>query len=373
MSKISIPFLDLALQHQALEVELEQAFREVLDARAFVLGPFVERFETDLAAYLDVPHVVSLNSGTDALMLALKALGIGPGDEVITVPNTFFATVEAILQVGAKPVFVDVDPQTALIDVTKISEKITPKTKALLPVHLYGQPASMEPILTLAKKYNLAVIEDACQAIGSEYRGRKAGTLGDIGCFSFYPGKNLGALGDGGALVTRSPEIAEKVKKLRNHGGTIKYQHDMVGYNSRLDGLQAAFLLVKLRHIDTWNQARREIALHYRSGLGQLKTVRPLQMMEDRISNEHLFVVQVASENRDRIRETLQSEGIETGIHYPVPLHHVLRDQGLDSGKTSFPVSEKLSRSILSLPMYPGLLPSQIDQVVGLLSRGDLF
>ena len=368
-SKITIPLLDLALQHKPLEEELNKAFLEVLNSRAFVLGPFVERFESDLAGYLDISHAIALNSGTDALILGLKALGVGPGDEVITVPNSFFATVEGILHVGARPVFVDVDPQTALMDVNGIPARITSRTKALLPVHLYGQPASMGPILEMAKRYRLWVVEDACQAMGSTYQGRKAGTLGDVGCFSFYPGKNLGALGDGGALVTRHPEVAEKVRKLRNHGGIRKYEHDLNGYNSRLDALQARFLSVKLHSLDQWNQARRRAASCYRKELRDTKDICSFQSLEDRLSNEHLFVVQVPSAKRDVLKQRLEEKGIETGIHYPTPLHHVLSHQGLYNANESFPVSERLSRSILSLPMYPELALSQIREVAETLKK----
>ncbi len=369
MSKKHIPLVDLKILHQPLREDLAKAFGDVFDSSAFILGRFVESFERELEQYLGVSGVVSLNSGTDALLLALKALGVGAGDEVITVPNSFYATVEAILLAGATPVFVDVEADTALMDITQVESKISHKTKALLPVHLYGQPVSMEPLLAMAKKHKLFVVEDACQAMGSVYQGKKAGTLGDVGCFSFYPGKNLGALGDGGALVASNPLIVEKIKKLRNHGGIKKYEHELIGYNSRLDAFQARFLSVKLPYLDGWNQERRELAQTYRKMLKEISGVRCLEVRKECVSNEHLFVIQMSPLKRDDLRKRLEEEGIETGIHYPDPLHQVLQRQGLYSKTESFPQAERLCQSILSLPLYAGLSVEEVLRVVACLKE----
>lgn len=364
-----IPFVDLSAIHQPIRQEILKAFEEVFDSSHFVLGKFVEQFEEAFEKYLDIPHVVGVNSGTDALIIALRSLDIGPGDEVITVPNSFFSSVEAILSVGAFPVFVDVEPDTALMDVSQIPQKISPRTKAILPVHLYGQPVSMAPLLETAKKNNLFVVEDACQAHGSLYQGKKAGTLGDVGCFSFYPGKNLGALGDGGALVTRNKKIFEKAKKLRDHGSIQKYHHELVGYNSRLDALQASFLTVKLKYLDGWNQTRGELAEVYKRKLSPLPDIKTFKILPERTSNHHLFVVQVPKETRDSLTKYLTEKGIGWGLHYPIPLHKISFLQKVINNKQALPVAEELAMSVLSLPMDAGLKSFQIEEVISTLKN----
>lgn len=359
-----IPFLDLRAQLAPIRADIDRALHAVMESQAYVLGPFVTKFEVAFGAYLGVPHVVGMNSGTDALLIALRALGVGPGDEVLTAANGFFATAEAICHAGATPVFVDADPATALMDLTQLPAAITRKTRAIIPVHLYGQPVAMGPVLTLAKTHRWWVIEDACQAHGAIYKGRQAGTWGDVGCFSFYPGKNLGALGDGGALVTRDPAIAERARQLINHGGIKKYQHDQVGYNSRLDAMQAAILTVKLRHLDRWNAARNRWATAYRERLVAVRGVTTLAALDERRSNDHLFVIRVAPDRRDQIRARLDARGIATGIHYPQPLHEVLAALGRYPATQRFPVAEALCRSILSLPMYAELTEPMVDEVV---------
>lgn len=366
---MQVPFLDLKSIHEPLLEDLKKSFTEVVGASAFILGKYVEQFEENFARDLGVAHAVSLNSGTDALIIALKSCGIGPGDEVITAPNSFYATLEAILHVGAVPVFVDVHPKTALINIDLIRDKISPCTKAIIPVHLYGQPVDLEPLIAMARTHKLFVIEDACQAHGSLYQGKKAGTWGDVGCFSFYPGKNLGALGDAGALVTPHTKIAEIAKKLRNHGGNLKYQHDLLGYNSRLDGLQAAFLSLKLKYLDEWNAQRVQKARYYCEKLKLVDWIQPLQVESDRTSNYHLFVIQVPPQKRDLIRNVLQTAGVETAIHYPTPLHRLPAYGRYAKLGESYPVTEKLCASILSLPMHPALTFEQIDHVVQTLKN----
>lgn len=359
-----VPFLDLKAQHEPIAKEIKEAFENVFNSSAFVLGKFVEQFEKEFANYLGVTEVIGVNSGTDALLIALRALNVGPGDEVITPPNGFFATAEAILQVGAKPIFADVYPETALIDPEEIAKKITPRTRAILPVHLYGQPCDMEAILNLARKHKLFVIEDACQAAGALYKNKKAGSLGDVGCFSFYPGKNLGALGDGGAVATNSPEVARLARMLRDHGAPKKYQHDLIGYNSRLDGLQAAFLSVKLKCLDAWNLRRKNIDRFYREHLKGIDGLKAISLKEGRSSNHHLFVVQLAQAvRRDSFREDLQRKGVETGIHYPHPLHRLLAKKGA-SPEDSYPAAEALCASIVSLPIYAELTPELAEKVL---------
>ncbi len=366
---MTVPFLDLKAQHAQIMDELQAAFLDVTNSCAFVLSDYVKKFEGAFAAYLGVPHVVGLNSGTDAIILALKALGVGHGDEVITVANTFYATAEGILHTGAKPVFVDAEEETALIDVAKIERAITKKTKAVIPVHLYGQPADMDPILEIARKHKIYVVEDACQAAGSNYKGKKAGTFGDIGCFSFYPGKNLGALGDGGAIATNNPELDKKVRMLGNHGGIAKYQHSMVGYNSRLDALQAVALTIKLKHLDKWNAARNTVAGRYRERFAELEWIKPFRICEGRYSNHHLFVVRAPDGKREKIMESLSKSGVQTGIHYPEPLHKVLSKQGLYPVEASYPVAERLCSTIISLPMYAELPLAGVDEVVEALKK----
>jgi dTDP-4-amino-4,6-dideoxygalactose transaminase len=361
---MKVPFVDLAQQHRAIEEELRQVFVGVLARSSFILGPEVLQFEDAFASYLNVAHCVAVNSGTAALHLTLQALGIGPGDEVITVPNTFIATAEAISAIGARPVFVDVDPVSYTMDPAAVENAITARTKALLPVHLYGQPADLNPLLAIARRNNLSLVEDACQAHGATYNGTKVGTLGIAGCFSFYPGKNLGCLGEGGAVVTNHPDIAEQVRMLRDHGSVRKYEHRVPGYNFRMEGLQGGFLGVKLKYLDAWNERRRLAAKKYDDRLSHSALILPTEMPYAR-HVYHLYVVQ--AENRDSLREQLLAAGIETGLHYPISLHLQKAYSCLGCQAGSFPVAENMSRRILSLPMHPDLADEQIEYVAFVL------
>jgi len=361
-----VPFVDLVAQHHQLEVEIHAAVERVLGRCSFILGPDVQRFETDFASYLNASSCVAVNSGTAALHLALQALEIGPGDEVITVPNTFIATAEAISAVGAKPVFVDVDPVSYNMDPALVESALTTKTRALLPVHLYGQPADMDALLEIARDRKLAVLEDACQAHGAEYKGRKAGTLGVAGCFSFYPSKNLGACGEGGAVVTNDPQLAERVRLLRNHGSVSKYEHRFPGYNFRMEGLQGAVLAVKLKHLDEWNERRRMLAQHYGRLLAGSGVVTPAQMPYAK-HVYHLYVIQ--ADDREALRQHLAEHGVETGLHYPIPLHLQEAYGSLAYSRGSLPVSERLAERILSLPMYPDLAFPDVEHVASVLLK----
>ena len=356
-----IPFVDLKAQYDSIKEEIDEAIQNVLNNTSFIMGEELKKFEEEFARFCDVKYAIGVADGSDALILALRACGISEEDEVITVPHTFIATTEAISNVGGKIVFVDIDPKTYTIDVSKIEEKITEKAKAIIPVHLYGQPADMGPIIRLAEKYNLKVIEDAAQAHGAEYKGKKVGSLGDAGCFSFYPGKNLGAYGDAGMVVTNNEEIAEKIKLLRNHGRiTKKYEHEIEGYSSRLDNLQAAILRVKLRYLNKWNESRRKNAKRYNELLNNVSgIITPYEA--DYVKHVyHLYVIRVVREGRDRLREELKSKGIATGIHYPIPLHLQPAYKYLSYKEGDFPVTEKASKAILSLPMFAELTEDQI-------------
>lgn len=355
---MTVPFLNLDLHHAPLRDEIDTAIREVIDSNAFAGGPFVTQFEEDFATFCGCRHAIGLGSGTEALWLTLLAMGIGPGDEVITVPMTFIATAEAITYCGARPVFVDVDPRTYTMDPAALRNAVTPRTKAIIPVHLFGHPADMDPILEVAREHGLFVIEDACQAHGAEYKGRNVGSLGDAGCFSFYPGKNLGALGEAGAVVTNDDDLQERIRILRDHGQTRKYHHAMVGWNCRMDGIQAAVLRIKLRRLDRANELRRSHAAQYDSlfeGLEELVTP-----MESACSRHvyHIYAVRVRM--RDQMIRFLQERGIGTGIHYPVPVHlqECYRDLGYQEG--AFPVAEQCAMEFLSLPMFPELTSAQV-------------
>lgn len=356
---MSVPFLDLQAQYQSIKPEVSAAMQEVLDSSTYVLGPSVERFEQHFAEYCGAADCIALNSGTAALALLMQAHGIGSDDEVITVANTFFATAEAISEIGAIPVLVDCEEPTALIDVTKIEAAITARTKAIIPVHLYGQPAAMDQISTIARAHNLLVFEDACQAHGALYKGKRAGSLGNGAAFSFYPGKNLGAYGEAGAVTTNDAAIAKKIRILRDHGSPKKYHHDVVGWNERMDGLQGAVLDVKLPRLDAWNDARRAHSARYRELLP--KTVRTIADSPGSTSAMHLFVIR--SPDRNTLQEHLHSHGIQTGIHYPVPIHlqPAYKNRGWKQG--DFPVAEMLAKEILSLPMFPELTNEQITEV----------
>ncbi len=364
-----VPFLDLRAQYENLKGEIDTAIQRIIERSAFASGPAVESFEHAFAAYCGAEHCVGLNSGTAALTLLLKAYGIGPGDEVITVANTFFATVEAILHVGATPVLVDCEESTALIDPQKIEAAITKKTRAVIPVHLYGQCADMDAIHAIAKKKNLIVIEDACQAHGARYRGKRAGSLGHSAALSFYPAKNLGAFGEAGAVVTSDSNIANTVRMLRDHGQSQKYHHALAGWNERMDGIQGAVLNVKLKYLDEWNVKRREHAKKYREQLEGCGDVRFFETREDAEHIYHLFVVRTP--RRDALQKHLKSKGIDTGIHYPIPIHLLEAMRGFGWKRGSFPVAEKLAQEILSLPMYPELTEEQIGEVS--LAIGDFF
>ena len=357
---MNIPFLELSAMHTELAPELDEAWRRISRSGQFIGGEFVERFELEWAEYCGTAYAVGLASGTAALQLGLTALGIGAGDEVIVPANSFFATVEAVLAICATPVLIDVDPSTLLVNATNVEGAITKRTAAVIVVHLYGQPANMDAIEKVARAAGLAIIEDAAQAHGATWRGRKAGSMSELGCFSFYPGKNLGAFGDAGAVTTNDPIVAERVRSLRNHGRSRHDhgRHDYVGGNHRLDELQAAVLSVKLRRLDAWNARRQRIARRYRSLLDDLP-VELLEIAPDARSNHHLFVAQ--SDHRDYLRQRLHAEGIGTGIHYPIPCH---RQPALSSIKTPYlPVTERAARRMLSLPMGPHLKQSDSIRV----------
>ena len=358
---MKVPFVDLNAQYLAIKDELNEAISEIIESKAFILGPAVRKFERNFAEFCGARYAVGVSNGTDAIRIALRVVGVSPGDEVITVPNSFIATIEPITNLGAKVVFVDVSPDTYTMDVAQLEEKITGRTKAILPVHLYGQPADMDPIMEIAERYGIAVIEDAAQAHGAEYNGRRAGTLGDMACFSFYPGKNLGAYGDAGAIVTNNEEYAGIATMMRNHGRKAKYEHEMEGYNHRMDGIQGAILNVKLKYLDDWNRARQAHARLYDELLGRVGGVKTLRVMERATCVYHLYVIEV--DDRDKLRERLGEKGIATGIHYPIPLHLQPAYRHLGMAEGSFPVTEKAASRLLSLPMYPELTDKMIEYV----------
>lgn len=360
---MNIPFVDLKQQYHEIKAELQQAIEGVLEGGRFVGGEAVECFEQEFAQYCGVRFAAGVGSGTEALHLALLACGVGHGHEVITVPNTFIGTAEAITLTGAKPVFVDIDPETYTMDTTQIEGAITERTKAIIPVHLYGQPASMEPILGIAERNKLLVIEDAAQAHGAVYEGKKVGGLGAAACFSFYPTKNLGAYGEGGAVVTDDEEIVQRVMMLRDHGSRQKYHHEMEGMNSRLDTLQAAILRVKLRYVDRWNQQRGERASLYDTLLNDAQGVVCPTVREGCSHVYHLYVIR--TKERDRLREHLESRGILTGIHYPIPLHLQPAYGYLGIGEGAYPVTELAAKEIVSLPLYPELSREDLEAVAG--------
>lgn len=360
-----LPLVDLQLQHAGLAPQIDEAIARVIRNSDFVLGGEVEAFESEFSRYCEAAHAVGVDSGTSALELALRAMGVGPGDEVITVANTFIATVLAITHTGATPVLVDVDPVTLTMPPEAFAQAITSKTKAVIPVHLYGMPADMDPILRLAREEGVRVIEDACQAHGARYKGRRVGSLGDAAAFSFYPGKNLGAFGDGGAVVTNDGNLASSVRSLRNYGQQRKYHHVAKGFNRRLDTIQAAVLRVKLRHLDKGNERRRRHAAKLSALLvesGLLVPKSPVYVE----SVWHLFVVR--SRLRDALREYLLNCGVVTGIHYPIPIHLQPAYADLNCPVGSFPVTEAAALEILSLPMYPELLEEQLTRITSAIS-----
>ncbi|MEK7234397.1 MAG: DegT/DnrJ/EryC1/StrS family aminotransferase [Elusimicrobiota bacterium] len=356
-----VPYLDLKAQYSAIRPEIDKVVSKVIVDSAFIGGPFLKAFEEEFCQYCGTAMAVGVSNGTDAVRLALLACGVGPGDEVITVPNTFIATSEAITMTGAKVKFVDIDPQSRNMDVRLLEAALTPKTKALLPVHLYGRPADMNPILEIAKAKGLRVVSDGAQAHGARYRDRGIGQYGDATTFSFYPGKNLGAYGDAGAVITDDAEIARKIRMLRDHGRTKKYEHEIEGFNCRMDGIQAAVLSVKLRYLDGWTELRQKHAARYCSLLRDIPEIQLPLEDSDTSSVHHIFAIEV--DRRDEVQAQLQAGGIETGIHYPIPLHLQPAYSHLKLGRRSFPVAEAMAQRALSLPMFPELTNAQIDRV----------
>jgi dTDP-4-amino-4,6-dideoxygalactose transaminase len=356
-----IPFVDLKAQYYSIKEDINLAIVRVLESSQFVLGAEVAAFEEEFAAYSGACHGIGVNSGTSALHLAILAAGIGPGDEVITSPFTFVATVAAICYTGAQPVFIDIEPRSYTMDVDQLESAITERTRAILPVHLYGQPADMDPILEIAHRNDLIVIEDAAQAHGAEYKGRRVGGIGDLGCFSFYPGKNLGAYGEGGMVVTNNPDYVRIIRMLRDWGQEGKYHHVLKGYNYRLEGLQAAILRVKMRHLEKWTEGRRAHAAQYDGLLLDSGVQTPTVMPYSR-HVYHIYALRV--QQRDALQQTLRKEGIQTGIHYPIPVHlqPAFADCGYKEG--DFPVSEHVASQVLSLPMYAELSEQMIDHIV---------
>ncbi|MCX4187971.1 DegT/DnrJ/EryC1/StrS family aminotransferase [Methylophaga sp. OBS4] len=356
---MDIPMVDLKIQFESLRDEIESGFRQVLETTHFILGPQGRSLETEVAAYCGVQHAIAVASGTDALHLALRAAGIGSGDEVITTAFTFIATAEAISYVGAEPVFVDIDPETFNIDVDLIEAAITPRTRAILPVHLFGQPADLEPIAALCRRYNLKCIEDCAQSFGADYGGKMTGSFGDFGCFSFFPSKNLGCYGDGGMIVTDSDDLAHTVRVLANHGSQERYHHAVIGYNSRLDELQAVVLRAKLPQIDRYNQARRRNAALYTERLQDWEGRSPV---EDGKGTHVYHQYTLLTKRRDAVQKALAETGIASAVYYPIPLHRqeIYRERFAD---VSLPVTEAVASQVLSLPMYPELTEAQIDRI----------
>jgi len=358
---MTIPLVDLKAQYASIKPEIDSAIQRVIDNTSFILGKEVSEFEKNFAAFSRAQFCIGIDSGTAALHLALLLCDVKPGDEVITTTHTFIATAEVISVIGARPVLVDIDPRTYNIDPQQIERAITPRTKAIIPVHLYGQPAEMDAILAIARRHNLRVIEDAAQAHGAEYRGRRAGTMGDLACFSFYPGKNLGAYGDAGAIVTNNADFAERARLLRDHGRRSKYEHHIVGYGYRLDALQAAILGAKLPHLENWNARRRAIADYYTELLTNADVVTPF-VPQDITPIYHIYCIR--HPNRDGLQKHLKARGIETGIHYPIPLHLQPVYETLGYKHEDFPHAEKAASEILSLPIYPELTDAQVEMIV---------
>ena len=359
---MKVPFLDLKAHHEPLREQLLAAVTEVIDSSAFAGGPYVAAFEQDFAAYCHCQHAVGVGNGTEAIWLPLLALGIGAGDEVITVPGTFMATAEAITHAGATPVFVDVNERTYTMDPEGLRKALTPRTKAIVPVHLFGQMADMDPILEFARAHGLHVIEDAAQAHGAEYKGRRAGSQGHAASFSFYPGKNLGAFGEAGGVVTNDPDLAQKIRTLRDHGQTRKYHHAVVGWNSRMDGVQAAVLSLKLQRLERGNQLRRAHAARYDEAFAGLEEVITPVAADYARHVYHIYAIRV--QERDEVMRRLAEKGIGTGIHYPIPVHLQEAYSDLGYGVGDFPVAEQAAREFISLPMFPELTPEQLEWTI---------
>lgn len=359
---MNVPFLDLKIQYQSLKDEIHAELARVMENTAFAGGSFVAAFENDFAKFCGSKYAIGVGNGTDALWLSLLAIGVGPGDEVITVPNTFIATAEAISYCGATPVFVDIEEGSYNMDPKLLEKAITKKTKAIIPVHIFGQPVDLDPILEIARARNIPVIEDACQAHGSEYKGKKAGTFGITGCFSFYPGKNLGAYGEAGAVITDNQQIADRIKMLRDHGQSQKYYHDGIGWNARMDGFQGAVLKVKLPHLPKWNDLRRSHAAAYTKGL---EGVRGLITPQEQSYAKHIYhIYAVRVKEREKFMAALNEAGVSSGIHYPIPVHLQKAYESLGLKQGSFPVAEKCAAEFVSLPMFPELSTAQVAHVV---------
>lgn len=360
-----IPILDSKRQYATIGAEVEKAVCEVLRSGSYILGPQTKAFEQEMANFYGCKYTVGLNSGTDALHLALRALNIGAGDEVITVAFTFVATTEAIGIVGATPVFVDIDKDTFNLDASKLEAAITPKTKAIIPVHLYGQPCDMDTIMSVAKKHNLHVIEDCCQAVGALYKGKMVGTFGEFGCLSFYPTKNLGGMGDGGLIMCNDETLKDRILALRNHGGAIRYHHDEIGVNSRLDEIQSAILRIKLTHIKEWNELRRKHAYYYNELFKDCADIQTPVELDDTYCVYHQYTVKIP--NRDEIHKMLQERGIGAMLYYPIPLHLQKVHEHLGIGRGSLPVSEENTDLVISLPMFPELTEEEQRTVASTL------
>ncbi len=360
MPNFKVPSIDLKAQYKTIKPEIDAAIAGVLESCQFVLGPEVAAFEKEFAAYCGTTECIALNSGTSALHLALLAAGVGPGDEVITVPFTFVASVAAVVYTGARPVLVDIDPRSFTMDPAAIEAAVSPRTKAILPIHLYGQSADMDPIMEIARQHHLTVIEDAAQAHGARYKGRPVGSIGDMACFSFYPGKNLGAYGEGGAVTTSNAEFANTVRMLRDWGQDRKYHHALHGFNYRMEAFQGAILRVKLRHLDNWNEARRAIIDKYNQLLSESSVGRPEEMPWAR----HVYhQYTIRTNHRDRLQHALQGKGIQTGIHYALPVHLQPAYANLGYKRNSLPQSEKAAEQVLSLPLFPEMTEAQIEMV----------
>jgi len=364
---VKVPFTDLKAQHAPIKEELCRAFEMVIDSGEFAGGPFVARFEKDFAAYCGTRHAVGVGSGTDALRLTLAAMGVGPGDEVITVPMSFIATAEAISLTGAKPVFIDIDPATYTMDPALLRKALSRKTKAIIPVQLFGQAADMDPILAFAREHGLRVIEDAAQSHGAEYGGRKVGSLGDAGCFSFYPAKNLGAIGEAGAVVTDDDAFAEKIRILRDHGQSRKHHHSVIGWNGRMDDIQGAALGIKLRYLDSGNEARLSHAAEYERLLSGIEGIVLPATGRNRSHVFHIHAIRCA--DRGHLTRVLDEQGIGYGIHYPTPIHLQPAYQFLGLQRGAFPVSENCTDTFLSLPVYPELTPAQVESVAAAVTE----
>ncbi|WSH67804.1 DegT/DnrJ/EryC1/StrS family aminotransferase (plasmid) [Rhizobium ruizarguesonis] len=362
-----IPFLDLKAQYQSIKSEIDAAVLGVLASGQYILGEEVARLEQEFADYCNVKHAIAVNTGTSALHLSLLAAGVGPGDEVITVPFTFVATVSAICYAGARPVFVDVEPVTLTMDPAQLEAKITPRTKAIVPVHLYGQMADMDAIKAIADHYRIPVIEDACQAHGAQYKGARAGSIGTSGCFSFYPGKNLGACGEGGMVVTNSDDQAKTMRMLRDWGQEQRYHHLLKGFNYRMDAIQGAILRIKLRHLEAWTEARRAHGRRYSLLLGGSANLRTPVEIADRRHVYHVYAIR--SRDRDQLQRVLSEEGIQSGLHYPIPVHLQKAHADLGYKAGDLPISEAAAREVLSLPIYPEMPAWHVDQVAAALEN----